>query len=376
MSAELKRATPPFRADHVGSLLRPPALKEARDAFQSGRISAEKLRDAEDVAVRDVVKLQQDVGLKGITDGEVRRGSWHMDFLYQIGGVTRFQDNLKVKFNNAQGGIEFTPSALKITGKLKLTKTIFGDAFSYLKMVTNKGTPKLTIPAPSMIHYRGGSAAIDPAIYPDMSEFWSDLESVYADEVEALGNMGCRYLQLDDTSLAYLNDPTQREYMAKQGGDAKNQHLVYIDVLNGALAKKPADMAVCTHLCRGNYRSSWVASGGYDYVAEALFNELKVDGFFLEFDDERSGGFEPLRFVPKGKYVVLGLVTSKRPQLESKDELKRRIDAASKFVPLEQLCLSPQCGFSSTHEGNAVTREDQIAKLRLVVETAREVWGD
>jgi 5-methyltetrahydropteroyltriglutamate--homocysteine methyltransferase len=236
--------------------------------------------------------------------------------------------------------------------------------------------PKLTIPAPSMIHYRGGSAAIDPAVYPEIGQFWSDLKSVYADEVEALGKLGCRYLQLDDTSLAYLNDPAQREYMAKQGGDASKQHLVYIDVLNGALAKKPADMAVCTHLCRGNYRSSWVASGGYDYVAEALFNELQVDGFFLEFDDERSGGFEPLRFVPKGKYVVLGLVTSKRPQLESKDELKRRIDAAAQFVPFEQLCLSPQCGFSSTHEGNAVTREDQLAKLRLVVETAREVWGD
>ena len=372
----LKRTTPPFRADHVGSLLRPPALKEAREAHQAGRIPAEKLQEAEDAAVREVVKLQEDVGLEGITDGEVRRGSWHMDFLYQIGGVTKYQDNLKVKFNNAQGGIEFTPSALKVTGKLKLTKTIFGDAFSYLKSVTSQGTPKLTIPAPSMIHYRGGSAAIDPAVYPDVSQFWGDLKSVYADEVEALGKLGCRYLQLDDTSLAYLNDPTQREYMAKQGGDASNQHLVYIDVLNGALAKKPADMAVCTHLCRGNYRSSWVASGGYDYVAEALFNELKVDGFFLEFDDERSGGFEPLRFVPKGKYVVLGLVTSKRPQLESKDELKRRIDAAAKFVPLDQLCLSPQCGFSSTHEGNALTREDQIAKLRLVVETAREVWGD
>jgi 5-methyltetrahydropteroyltriglutamate--homocysteine methyltransferase len=373
----LKRTSPPFRADHVGSLLRPQALKEAREAHQAGSISAAQLQEAEDIAVREVVKLQEDVGLKGITDGEVRRGSWHMDFLYQIGGVTKYQDNnLKVKFNNAQGGIEFTPSALKVTGKLKLAKTIFGEAFSYLKSVTTKGTPKLTIPAPSMIHYRGGSAAIDTAVYPEIGQFWSDLKSVYADEVEALGKLGCRYLQLDDTSLAYLNDPAQRAYMEKQGGDAKNQHLVYIDVLNGALAKKPVDMAVCTHLCRGNYRSSWVASGGYDYVAEALFNELKVDGFFLEFDDERSGGFEPLRFVPKGKYVVLGLVTSKRPQLESKDELKRRIDAASKFVPLEQLCLSPQCGFSSTHEGNAVTREDQIAKLRLVVETAREVWGD
>jgi len=375
MSGQMKRTTPPFRADHVGSLLRPPALKEAREAHEAGRISAAQLREAQDVAVREVVKMQEDIGLKGVSDGEVRRGSWHMDFLYQIGGVTKYEENLKVRFNNAQGGIEFTPSALKVTDKLKLTKTIFGEDFSFLKSVT-KATPKLTIPAPSMIHYRGGKAAIDETVYPDINQFWADLKHVYADEVEALGKLGCRYLQLDDTSLAYLNDPTQREYVTKQGGDAKSQHLVYIDVLNGALAKKPADMAVCTHLCRGNYRSSWVASGGYDYVAEALFNELKVDGFFLEFDDERSGGFEPLRFVPKGKYVVLGLVTSKRPQLESKDELKRRIDAAAKFVPLDQLCLSPQCGFSSTHEGNALTKEDQIAKLRLVVETAREVWGD
>jgi 5-methyltetrahydropteroyltriglutamate--homocysteine methyltransferase len=299
-----------------------------------------------------------------------------MDFLYQIGGVTKHQDAMKVKFTNEKGGLEFTPSSLKVTGKLKLEKPIFGEAFSYLKSVVTKGTPKLTIPAPSMIHYRGGSAVIDKAIYPDMAQFWGDLKTVYADEVEALGKLGCTYLQLDDTSLAYLNDPTQREYIAKQGGDAKNQHLVYIDLMNGALARKPAGMSVCTHLCRGNYRSSWVASGGYDYVAEALFNELKVDGYFLEFDDERSGGFEPLRFVPKGKYVVLGLVTSKRPQLESKDELKRRIDAAAKFVPLDQLCLSPQCGFSSTHEGNAVTRQDQVAKLRLVVETARDIWGN
>ncbi len=375
MSGQMKRTTPPFRADHVGSLLRPPALRAAREAHKAGRISAPQLREAEDAAVREVVKMQEDIGLKGVSDGEVRRGSWHMDFLYQIGGVTKYEENLKVKFNNAEGGIEFTPSALKVTSKLKLTKTIFGDDFSFLKSVT-KATPKLTIPAPSMIHYRGGKAAMDESVYPDINQFWADLKHVYADEVEALGKLGCRYLQLDDTSLAYLNDPTQREYVAKQGGDAKNQHLVYIDVMNGALAKKPADMAVCTHLCRGNYRSSWVASGGYDYVAEALFNELKVDGFFLEFDDERSGGFEPLRFVPKGKYVVLGLVTSKRPQLESKDELKRRIEAAAKFVPLDQLCLSPQCGFSSTHEGNALTKEDQIAKLRLVVETAREVWGD
>jgi 5-methyltetrahydropteroyltriglutamate--homocysteine methyltransferase len=258
--------------------------------------------------------------------------------------------------------------------RLALEKTIFGEHFSYLKSVT-RHTPKLTIPAPSMLHYRGGSSVVDTSVYPRMDEFWSDLKEVYADEVEGLGKLGCTYLQLDDTSLAYLNDPTQRDYVQQHGGDGQNQHLIYIDLINGALAKKPAGMTVCTHLCRGNFRSSWVASGGYDYVAEALFNELHVDGFFLEYDDERSGGFEPLRYVPKGKYVVLGVVTSKRAALENKDDLKRRIDAAAKFVPLEQICLSPQCGFSSTQEGNAVTLDDQIAKLRLVVETAREIWG-
>jgi 5-methyltetrahydropteroyltriglutamate--homocysteine methyltransferase len=370
----MRRTTPPVRADHVGSLLRPPALKQARDAHQRGEITAAQLREAEDAAIREVVKLQEDVGLQGITDGELRRGSWHMDFLYQIGGVTRVQDNLKVQFHNDKGDIEFTPSALRVTGRLRFEKCIFGDAFTFLNSVTTR-TPKLTIPAPSMIHYRGGKSIIDTSVYPDINEFWSDLKNVYAREVEELGKLGCTYLQMDDTSLAYLNDPVQRDYIAKLGGDSKNQHLTYIDLINGALARKPANMAVCTHLCRGNYRSSWVASGGYDYVAEALFNELKVDGFFLEYDDERSGGFEPLRFVPKGKYVVLGVVTSKRAALENKDDLKRRIEQAAKFVPMEQICLSPQCGFSSTLEGNAVTREDQIAKLRLVVETARELWG-
>jgi 5-methyltetrahydropteroyltriglutamate--homocysteine methyltransferase len=371
---DLRRTTPPFRADHVGSLLRPPALKQARDARQRGEITAAQLRAAEDAAIRDVVRMQEDIGLQGITDGELRRGSWHMDFLYQIGGVTRVQDNLKVQFHNEKGDIEFTPSALRITGRLAYEKCIFGEDFTYLKSIT-RGTPKLTIPAPSMIHYRGGRSNIDPAVYPDLDRFWGDLRNVYAQQVEALGKLGCTYLQMDDTSLAYLNDPVQREYVGKLGGDAQKQHLVYIDLINGALARKPANMAVCTHLCRGNYRSSWVASGGYDYVAEALFNELQVDGFFLEYDDERSGGFEPLRFVPQGKYVVLGLVTSKRPALEKKEDLKRRIDAAAQFVPLEQICLSPQCGFSSTLEGNAVTLDDQMAKLRLVVETAREIWG-
>ena len=373
--SSLQRTRPPFRAEHVGSLLRPPELRHAREMHRAGQISAADLRTAEDAAVRDIVRMQEDIGLQSISDGELRRGSWHMDFLYQIGGVTRVQADLKVKFHNEQGDIEFTPSALRVTAPLHLSQPIFGNDFAYLKSVTSRGTPKITIPSPSMIHYRGGRSAIDTGAYPEMAAFWQDLKKVYVDEIDALGKLGCTYLQLDDTSLAYLNDPTQREHVAQIGGDREKQHLVYIDLINGALAKRPQNMVVCTHLCRGNYRSSWVASGGYDYVAEALFNELNVDGFFLEYDDERSGGFEPLRFVPKNKYVVLGLVTSKRAALESKDDLKRRIDQAAKFIPLEQLCLSPQCGFASTIEGNELTREDQIAKLTLVRETAAEIWG-
>jgi 5-methyltetrahydropteroyltriglutamate--homocysteine methyltransferase len=367
-------ARPPFRAEHVGSLLRPPALLKAREERKRGEISAAQLREVEDSSIRNVVRMQEDIGLQSVTDGELRRGSWHMDFLYQIGGVTRVQDDMKVTFHNAKGDIEFTPSALRASARLSLPTTIFGEDFAFLKSAT-RHTPKITIPSPSMMHYRGGKAVVNPEVYPDIDLFWTDLKRVYMEQIGGLGRLGCTYLQLDDTSLAYLNDPAQREYVARLGGDAQNQHLTYIDLMNGALATKPAGMTVCTHLCRGNYRSSWVSSGGYDYVAEALFNELHVDGFFLEFDDERSGGFEPLRFVPKGKYVVLGLITSKRAQLEKKDDLKRRIDAAAKFVPLDQICLSPQCGFSSTQEGNDLTLEDQIAKLRLVVETAREVWG-
>jgi 5-methyltetrahydropteroyltriglutamate--homocysteine methyltransferase len=368
-----QRQTPPFRADHVGSLLRPKALLEAREAHKNGRLSAAELRHTEDESIRTIVKMQEDVGLQSVTDGEHRRGSWHMDFLYQVGGVTKVQDNLKVTFHNEKGDIEFTPAALRITGKLKLEKCIFGEHFQFLKSTT-KATPKLTIPSPSMMHYRGGRAAIDDKTYPELEAFWDDLGHVYADEIEALGKLGCTYLQLDDTSLAYLNDPTQREYIAKLGGDAQQQHLTYIRLINTALKKKPKGMTVCTHLCRGNFRSSWVASGGYDHVADALFNRLEVDGYFLEYDDARSGGFEPLRFVPKGKTVVLGLVTTKKGAIEKKDDLKRRLDEAAKYVPLEQLCLSPQCGFSSTVEGNALTEAEQRAKLRLIVETAREVW--
>ena len=365
---------PPFRADHVGSLLRPKKLLDAREDLKQGRIGAEDLRRVEDAAIRDVVKLQEDVGLQSATDGEFRRASWHMDFLYQIGGTTKVADTLKVQFHNEKGDIEFTSAALRVSGKLKLNKTIFADDFAFLKSATHV-TPKLTIPSPNMMHYRGGRAAIDQSVYPDLEAFWSDLVEVYAEEIAGLAKLGCSYLQLDDTSLAYLNDPAQREYANQIGGDGEHQHLRYIRTLNGAMAKRPAGMTVCTHMCRGNFRSSWVASGGYDHVAEALFGQLQVDGFFLEYDDARSGGFEPLRFVPKGKMVVLGLVSTKKPALEKKDDLKRRIDEASKFVPLDQLCLSGQCGFSSTVDGNALTVDEEIAKLRLIVETAREVWG-
>lgn len=373
MTASVQTQTPPFRADHVGSLLRPPELLQAREDHKAVRISPAELRRIEDQAIRDVVRRQEDLGLEGVTDGEFRRASWHMDFLYQIGGVAKVAGNMKAQFRNEQGVIAFTPAALAIQGKLKLSKCIFGDDFAYLKSVAH-ATPKLTIPSPSMMHYRSGRAAIDPAIYPDIAEFWHDLAQVYADEIAGLAQLGCTYLQLDDISLAYLNDPAQREMVNKLGEDGEHAHIRHIRTLNAAMAHKPAGMSICTHLCRGNYRSSWAASGGYDHVAEALFGELNVDGYFLEFDDARSGTFAPLRFLPKGKKVVLGLLTTKRGALESKDELKRRIDEAAKVVPLDQLCLSPQCGFSSTSEGNSLTMDQQFDKLRLVIETAREVW--
>jgi 5-methyltetrahydropteroyltriglutamate--homocysteine methyltransferase len=298
-----------------------------------------------------------------------------MDFIYQLDGVSKVPGEIVVEFHDEEQSVEFTPPALMVDGKLGLSRTIFGDDFAMLAATVTTGTPKLTIPSPSMIHYRGGRASIDPNVYPDLEAFWSDLTAAYAAQVRALGELGCTYLQLDDTSLSYLNDPAQRQHVEEIGGDPDHQHLEYIRHFNEAIAGRPAGMAVTTHTCRGNFRSLWAAEGGYDFVAEALFNELEVDGFFLEYDDERSGSFEPLRFVPKGKVVVLGLVTTKRGELEGKDMLKRRLDEAARYVDLDQVCLSPQCGFSSTVEGNAVTHEQQVAKLRLVVETAREVWG-
>jgi 5-methyltetrahydropteroyltriglutamate--homocysteine methyltransferase len=370
------RSNPPFRADHVGSLLRPQGLLQARDDFEAGRIGARELREIEDECIRDVVRMQEDVGLQSATDGEFRRASWHMDFIYQLDGVEKEAGHIAVTFYNENGEVEFTPAALHVGAKLGVSETIFGDDFGFLQRTVTKNLPKLTIPSPSMVHYRGGKAAIDPDVYPEMDAFWADLTAAYAEEVRRLGELGCTYLQFDDTSLAYMNDPHQREYIASIGGDPERQHVEYIHHINEALAGRPEGMTVTTHMCRGNFRSSWAAEGGYDFVAEALFNELEVDGFFMEWDDERSGGFEPLRLLPKGpKQVVLGLVTTKRGELESKDELKRRIEDASRYAPIEQLCLSPQCGFSSTVEGNLLSYEEEVAKLRLIVETAAEVWG-
>jgi 5-methyltetrahydropteroyltriglutamate--homocysteine methyltransferase len=370
------RSTPPFRADHVGSLLRPARLKDARDDRAAGTITAAELRRIEDEEIRQAVALQREVGLRSATDGEFRRAAWHMDFIYQIGGISTVAGSLRSTFRNPQGELTFTPDAIRVDRRVTMDTTIFGDDFAFLQSVAGDLVPKLTIPAPSMVHYRSGIRAVaDASVYPDPEQFWTDLAAAYAEEVRRLAGQGCTYLQLDDTSLAYLNDPAQRAYVAERGEDAASMHLRYIALTNGAVSARPAGLAVTTHLCRGNFRSSWVASGGYDFVAEALFNELDVDGFFLEYDDERSGGFEPLRFVPPGKQVVLGLVTTKRPELESKDDLKRRIDEAARYVPLDQLCLSGQCGFASTAEGNALTADDQKAKLALITEVAAEVWG-
>jgi 5-methyltetrahydropteroyltriglutamate--homocysteine methyltransferase len=370
-----RRTEPPFRADHVGSLLRPPALLAARERFAAGALDADGLRAEEDAAIRDVVAMQEEIGLQSATDGEFRRTSWHMDFIYQLGGIVKTQEQIRVSMHNEEGENAFTTAGLAVREKVHLDEPIFADAFRFLASLTTDATPKLTIPSPSMVHYRAGTAAVDRTVYPDIEEFWTDLSAAYAAQVRAIADLGCRYLQLDDTSLAYLNDPAQRAQIAARGEDAEHAHLRYIRQINAAVADRPEGMRITTHMCRGNYRSSWAAEGGYDFVAEALFGELDVDGFFCEFDDDRSGGFAPLRFVPPGKQVVLGLVTTKTGRLEDPDDLKRRIDEASKYVPLDQLCLSPQCGFSSTVEGNALTLEEEVAKLRLIVEVAEDVWG-
>jgi 5-methyltetrahydropteroyltriglutamate--homocysteine methyltransferase len=369
------RTVPPFRADHVGSLLRPAELVRARADHSAGRITTDQLRAVEDSAIRDAVRMQEELGLRSVTDGEFRRTSSHMDFFYALPGVSRSEKRQALRFYGDFGMREFTTPALYVDGPIHLEQTIFGAAFEFLAAQATTATPKLTIPSPSMIHYRRGRSGIDPNAYPDLEQFWHDVSLAYAEEIRRLHALGCRYLQLDDTSLGIHNDPRRRAIVESQGGDPEHQHERYVAAINAALADRPPGMTVTVHVCRGNFRSAWAAEGGYDFVAEAVFPELNVDGFFLEYDDERSGGFQPLRFVPPGKSVVLGLVTTKRGALESKDQLKRRIDEAAKIVPLDQLCLSPQCGFATTVEGNLLTYDEQVAKLRLVVETANEVWG-
>jgi 5-methyltetrahydropteroyltriglutamate--homocysteine methyltransferase len=368
------RNLPPFRADHVGSLLRPKELHEAREKKKSGAITAEQLRQVEDQAIRDVVKLQEGIGLQVTTDGEFRRTFWHLDFLEQFANVTVVPPSIKASFHTHTGDIHFAPPGIRVDGKLSRPHPIFVDHFKFLKSVT-KVTPKITIPAPSNMHFRGGRKAIDAKAYPDLGEFYDDLGRVYSEEVRELGAAGCRYLQIDEVNFAYLCDPKLREQVQNIGSDPKTLPQTYAKLINESLAGKPSDMVVAMHLCRGNFKSAWVAEGGYEPVADVLFNQVDVTGYFLEYDDPRSGDFAPLRFVPKGKIVILGLVTTKLPQLETKDALKRRIEEAAKYCPLDQLALSPQCGFSSTVEGNDVTIEDEKAKLRLVIEVAKEVWG-
>jgi 5-methyltetrahydropteroyltriglutamate--homocysteine methyltransferase len=370
------KSGPPFRADHVGSLLRPQKLREARAAFERGALAREELTRIEDTAIRDAVQLQEEVGLQAATDGEFRRKEWHMDFLKRFANVRAVPSQIKLRFHTHDGETEVMPPSLRVEGKLGRPHPIFVDHFKFLK-ATTRVTAKQTLPSPTILHFRGGRAAIDKTAYPEMDAFFADLARVYREEIADLAAAGCRYLQIDETNFAYLCDPVFREQVRTNiGEDPDTLPRVYARLLNDAIADRPADMVVAMHLCRGNNQSAWLAEGGYEPVAETLFNEVAVDGFFLEYDSPRAGDFSPLRFMPKGKRVVLGLVTTKLPELEAKDDLKRRIDEAARHLPLDQLALSPQCGFSSTIEGNKVTVDDEIAKLRLIVEVAREVWGE
>jgi 5-methyltetrahydropteroyltriglutamate--homocysteine methyltransferase len=369
----MSKVNPPFRADHVGSLLRPSELLAARQQFFNGGLSAEALRAVEDGAIATAVTKMESLGLRSITDGEFRRTYFHLDFLQQLQGVT--VTGSIAASSDAQSTVGFTPPKLSVTGKLRHVKNIQVDDFNYLKSQVTQ-TPKVTIPSPTMVHFRGGRKAIDIEAYPDMDEFFADLAHCYRDEINALYQAGCRYIQMDDTNLAYLCDAKMRAGVVERGEDPNELPRTYAALINSVIDGRPADLTICVHLCRGNYRSTWFAEGGYEPVAEVLFNELNVDAYFLEYDDERSGDFAPLRFVPDHKTVVLGLVTTKSAQLESKQELIQRVHEAARYVPLEHLCLSPQCGFSSTVEGNAITADDQWAKLSLVVETAREIWGE
>jgi 5-methyltetrahydropteroyltriglutamate--homocysteine methyltransferase len=367
----LNRTTPPFRADHVGSLLRPAALKEARAKHTRGEISAEELKAVEDRAIKEVIRKQEDVGLKSITDGEFRRASWRTDFLERLDGVESYHGENKIKFQGAQPGSALLRVKRKLGGYAPHPMI---EHFRFVKQSTRQ-TPKMTIPSPSSLHFRYGREAVPEAIYPQMEDFYRDLGESYAKVVRAFADAGCRYLQFDEVNLAYLCDPSLREHVRARGDDPDTLPLTYAGMINAAMAGIPSDMTISMHLCRGNFQSTFVASGGYDPVAEILFNNINVHGYFMEYDTERAGGFEPLRFVPKGKTVVLGLVTSKSGRLEPRDAILRRIEEAAKFVDIEQLALSPQCGFASTQEGNLLAEEEQWAKLRMIVDIANEVWG-
>jgi 5-methyltetrahydropteroyltriglutamate--homocysteine methyltransferase len=366
------RTSPPFRADHVGSLLRPPDLLRARADHAAGTITAAQLRAAEDEAVSDAVRMQEEVGLRSATDGEFRRAEWHTDFIKRLGGIREAAAATPVPVLGGEKPATYQAHGTEVTGKVHLAEPIFADHFSFLAATVSTAVPKLTIPSPSMAHFR---ADISGSGYADKDEFRADLAAAYAAEIAALAALGCRYLQLDDTLFAFMNDPAWRERAAASGIDPDRQHEINLAVINQALANRPAGLTVTVHMCRGNYRSLWFSSGGYDFVAEAVFSGLQVDGFFLEYDDDRSGTFEPLRFVPADKIVVLGLVTTKTPTLESTDTLKRRIDEAAQYIDADRLCLSPQCGFASTVDGNALTQAQQRAKLNLVVDTVAELWG-
>jgi 5-methyltetrahydropteroyltriglutamate--homocysteine methyltransferase len=361
---------PPFRADHVSSLLRPKALKDARSAFASGAMNAAALKEVEDREIESIVRKQQDIGLRSVTDGEFRRTWWHLDFFRGFAGVEGYQANQGGQFK----GVEKRPEAIRVTGKIGYAPHPQIEHFAFLKRIST-ATPKVAIPAPSVFHFRQGRAQISKDIYPDLDEYFADVAAAWKQAIRAFYDAGCRYLQLDDTAWALLCDPRQREQVSARGDDADALPAQYAATINAALMGKPADMTITMHSCRGNFRSTFIASGGYEFVAERLLGQVDVDGYFLEFDTGRAGGFEPLRFLPKGrKQVVLGLVTSKSGELEPKDLIRRRIEEAARYVSLDQLCLSPQCGFASTEEGNVLAEDDQWAKLRMIVELAEEVW--
>ncbi|MGE0651415.1 MAG: 5-methyltetrahydropteroyltriglutamate--homocysteine S-methyltransferase [Alphaproteobacteria bacterium] len=369
-----QRTTPPFRADHVGSFLRPPELIEARRQHEVGAITARQLWDIESAAVKDVIALQEGVGLKSITDGDFRRGHWWNDFVLAIDGI-EIQGGMGVHFRQQPGNeIAHAPHRAVVTKRMNRPRAICAGQFKFLHENTHE-TPKLCIPSPSIVHFRSGREGVDRTAYPDMTEFFDDLARVWREEIADIAALGGRYIQLDEVNLAFLCDPKLRDAVTKLGENPDTLPATYAKLINDTVRGRPDDMTVCLHLCRGNHRSNYVAEGGYEPVAETLFNEIDVDGYFMEFDSPRAGNFEPLRFVPKGKTVVLGLVTTKFPELEKKDDLRRRIDEASKFVDIDQLALSPQCGFASTLLGNKVTVDDEKRKLGLIVELADEIWG-